>query len=285
MASLNISKRLRKSAYDASDDDISQNGSNSSYLDSEDDRDYQPEVKRQRSISNVSNIQRRPTRVPDPKVKNRNALLARENRQRKKEMMGNMEQQVEELTMKDKENQKKIKLLKENNFKKDEEIRYLRCVLSNQPGISQLLKKFGNVNQSIKPSTQGSTYTSSAGSETASVTSEHNGKCNKNTNIFEDPFLNDVTLADFNEDDVLNGIFNNPFEGVEEIKVVDDFLPSVLTPPGSTRSNNDHDYIATSKTSKMSTPGICFHINDGQFSLEFCAQCHKNAISSWTESY
>jgi hypothetical protein len=269
MASFKISKRLRKSPHSLpSDDEISQNGTNSSYVDSDDDCEYQPELKRHSTFSIVSNnstnIQRKPTRVPDPKVKNRNALLARENRQRKKEQMEVMEKEIAELTRDKKQLQKMMKSYKENETKMAAEIRYLRAALNNQPGIVKLLKKFDideNNTSVIKPSTQGSTDVSS-GSETASVTSE-------------------TATNDFCLDDVFDGMYNNPFEE----KIIDDFQPSILTPPGSMRAS-DHDYTATTKTSKksLSTPGICFHINDGRYSLEFCAQCHNNAINSWTKS-
>lgn len=289
MASLKISKRLRKSSYPVpSDDEISQTGTNSSsYVDSDDDCEYQPEMKRQTFSVVGTNIQRKPTRVPDPKVKNRNALLARENRQRKKEQVEVMEKQIADLTSDNKQLQKMMKSYKENETKMADEIRYLRCVLNNRHGIAKMLKKFGNVDESntsvITPSTQGSTYASS-GSETASVTSENNGNYNNNDyNHSAEHLLKDVNLADFCLDDVFDGIYNNPLEE----KVIDDFQPNILTPPGSMRSS-DHDYIATTttKTSKSlsSTPGICFHINDGQYSLEFCAQCHNNAINSWSKS-
>lgn len=95
---------------------------------------------RNRSSSHDRNIERLPTRRPNPKISNRNALMARENRRKKKEFMENLQKNVEDTQ---KENRKLKKLLHErtDKIKKlTQESLYLRSILANKTEILSLLK-------------------------------------------------------------------------------------------------------------------------------------------------
>lgn len=85
-------------------------------------------------------IQRMPTRRPNPKVSNRNALMARENRRKKKELLENLQKSVDDTQT---ENQKLKKLLRVRNTtisKLTQESLYLRSILANKTEIMSLLK-------------------------------------------------------------------------------------------------------------------------------------------------
>lgn len=85
-------------------------------------------------------LQRNPTRRPNPKISNRNALLARENRRRKKEHVESLEREVDEL----KESNGKIRKALRKKSKLVEQLtrerNYLKSVIANRTGIMAVLK-------------------------------------------------------------------------------------------------------------------------------------------------
>lgn len=85
-------------------------------------------------------VQRNPTRRPNPKISNRNALLARENRRRKKEHVESLEKEVDEL----KECNGKIRKALRKKSKLVEQLtrerNYLKSVIANRTGIMAILK-------------------------------------------------------------------------------------------------------------------------------------------------
>ncbi|XP_059622010.1 uncharacterized protein LOC132265392 isoform X2 [Phlebotomus argentipes] len=164
-------ERRRGGSFAKSDDSLDNTSENESNYDSQqdtesnDDEEYTPSVRTRRtcakrlaSSSEKENgvrmcrespgragkvggkINRMPTRRPDPNVFNRNALMARENRRKKKELMEQLEREVFELREKSKKLHKSlfkqsatIKSLKQEN-------KYLQSVIGNQTEIVKLLK-------------------------------------------------------------------------------------------------------------------------------------------------
>lgn len=90
--------------------------------------------------SDDGKVQRNPTRRPNPKISNRNALLARENRRRKKEHVESLEKEVDEL----KECNGKIRKALRKKSKLVEQLtrerNYLKSVIANRTGIMAILK-------------------------------------------------------------------------------------------------------------------------------------------------
>lgn len=87
-----------------------------------------------------NNIQRKPTRRPDPQIFNRNALMARENRMKKKQHLETLEHDVDSLKQ---ENQSLRKLLKQRStmvYKLRDERLYLKSIIANKTSIMSLLK-------------------------------------------------------------------------------------------------------------------------------------------------
>lgn len=160
-----IMKKTQNIEY-ITEEDESSNGStfnNDEYYDTDDDfqsistrtsckrlRNNNNNKKNQNGVSadefhNNSNnknlrIERLPTRRPDPKVFNRNALLARENRRKKKEEMEKMEAKFNVIKS---ENKHMKDLMKQQGIiikKLTSEKIYLRSVISNRTEILSLLK-------------------------------------------------------------------------------------------------------------------------------------------------
>lgn len=296
MAKVNVSKRLRKSTIQQfSDDEISQNDSQSSYdnYDSDVDGEFHPPTKRSRassvfsSVSKASQattmIQRRPTRVPDPSVTNRNAKLARENRQRKKEEREEMIRMIEGLKEENARFKRDNGKLKKNEAKLMRTIQNLESIIKGQPAIANFANLLREINiGDLTPSTVQSS-SGYATSETASVTSDaENGKPSSDSSIGKlvDDLINE-TLNDPTLD--LNDFAFFEEEGlIMKSPLIDDFQPTVLTPPGSTHSP-DHTYTTVSGKKIPSTPGSCYHVN-GQAPLGECTECNNKASSQtcWT---
>ncbi|XP_055524089.1 uncharacterized protein LOC129717874 isoform X2 [Wyeomyia smithii] len=84
-------------------------------------------------------IQRNPTRRPNPKISNRNALLARENRRRKKEHVENLEKELDELRQVNKDIRKEMKRKSKQVDQLTRERNYLKKVIANKSGIMKVL--------------------------------------------------------------------------------------------------------------------------------------------------
>lgn len=94
----------------------------------------------ERHESRHGSIKRMPTRKPDPKISNRNAIMARENRRRKKEHMEVLEKTVEEVQSENKKLRKMLQVRNSKITKLTQEGLYLRSILANKTEIMSLLK-------------------------------------------------------------------------------------------------------------------------------------------------
>lgn len=141
--------------HDEDDDFLSDDENSMQQIDTDDDGgDYEPQPQYQKSgqrlqslsssddlFHNVTaKIQRMPTRRPNPKISNRNALMARENRRKKKEHLEGLQTKVNDAQT---ENKKLKKMLRHRNTtiaKLTQESLYLRSILANKTEIMSLLK-------------------------------------------------------------------------------------------------------------------------------------------------
>lgn len=87
-----------------------------------------------------SAIKRMPTRKPDPKVSNRNAIMARENRRKKKEHMEVLQKTVEDTQIENRKLKKMLSIRNNTISKLTQESLYLRSVLANKTEIMSLLR-------------------------------------------------------------------------------------------------------------------------------------------------
>lgn len=295
---MNFSKKV--SHYEGSDDEYSYN-SNGSFvsgeMDSDDDTEFQPSTKRTRTITNVSmaaeknSIKRKPTRVPNLKIQNRNALLARENRKRKKEMMDSLEKTVDDLQSQNKKLHKMMKFKDARTLKLEQEVRYLKSVIANKTEIVSVLKslpKFTGSCPEIKKEAKEFKSTGS-GSDTATCeTFDDNGSV-----ILEDLFMPTITddfiFPDLDVATEWDEILRNPFSSTTDFSDIPKLEEINLLSPASSPTSEistEHNYFEKSSlmSSDMGGAGVCVHINSGRVSLEFCSTCHYNATNSWIAS-
>lgn len=110
-----------------------------------DEDDYEPTAKRARSggvapASNVQKVERNPTRRPNPKVVNRNAVMARENRLKKKQHVENLEREIARLKEQRDRDQKALRKAGKQVQKLTRERDHLKAVIANKSGIMAVLR-------------------------------------------------------------------------------------------------------------------------------------------------
>lgn len=112
----------------------------------ESDNDYEPSAKKARSggvapgAPNAQKIERNPTRRPNPKVVNRNAVMARENRLRKKQHVENLEQEIARLKEQRDRDQMALRKAGKQVRKLTRERDHLKAVIANKSGIMAVLR-------------------------------------------------------------------------------------------------------------------------------------------------
>lgn len=125
------------------DDDESRTGNNKSKrLKSYNNNNDERFRNRTKSTANESksSIRRMPTRKPDPKISNRNAIMARENRRKKKEHMEVLQKTVDDTQNENKKLRKMLSIRNNTIHKLTQESLYLRSILANKTEIMSLLR-------------------------------------------------------------------------------------------------------------------------------------------------
>lgn len=149
-------------------------------------------------------MNRMPTRKPDPKISNRNAIMARENRRKKKEQMEILEASVEKTQL---ENRKLKKMLRDQSdqiSKLTHESLYLRSILANKTEILSLLKCIqGNRTPITSSALNFVTYNDYKRNETASQSFDMHS-CGDSTTSGKSPAYSSITSHI--DDDKENGI-------------------------------------------------------------------------------
>lgn len=177
-------------------------------------------VAEERVLSSKS-IERMPTRRPNPKICNRNAVMARENRRKKKEYLENLQRDVDEFQSENKKLRKLLTIRNNMITKLTNESMYLKSVLANKTEIMALLKSIQGsrvpitsstmsfvtdpqpLEGQIKRETTNSYATSSSGCSPASSFSpspsyiiDHDDEKENGTDwIFGDPLLSSASLS------------------------------------------------------------------------------------------
>lgn len=151
------------------------------------------------------------------KCMSKNAIAARENRQKKKNFYKDLEKNNEVLSKDNASLKQQVTGLSRNNLELQDEVNYLRGCLANAPEISKLIRR-----------------------------------------VQETPGIKNISTS----------------LGTRKSKVQDENAGSslqsaALSRARATRFGGKHD--------ATSSPGICFHVNNGNASLEFCKACNKAA--------
>lgn len=270
-----------------------------------------------------NDIARKPTRRPDPKVSNRNALMARENRKRKKEMFEKLEQRFNDIQTENR-NLKRLSKRQGTTIKKlHNETLYLRSVISNRTQIAQLLKSIGSSNIPITSKLASSKSATAAISEfkyspatpdSLRGSSENNYGIGNNqrdpllsqSSIFIDT-LNTFPITDglikmeaagsspgYSSEDTLDAVSSfdegwenllNYNESISDIPIFDE-EHDFKGKSSCIDIVSEHNYHTNiNENFKRVEPGVCLHVTSGRVSLEFCASCHNSAQQTEIEEY
>lgn len=264
---MNAGKKLRSSSFKLQEDETYYTGSNISYSDDE-DSEYQSDaknIKSNRRVGSGQKIERRPTRVPNLKIQNRNALMARENRKRKKELMENLEKDVDVLHDKNKRLHKIIKTQDSQMKKLNKEINYLKSVLKNHTEIVQILKSLSHAARNTNKEM-----------DSVLINSPKSSSDTLSCNSSDDDLEAENIVTDWND------ILKNPLNSVTDFSDLSSMdQTSGSSPFSEISTEHNYSHYETNPFEELSTPGICLHINTGRVSLEYCSVCHHNASNSW----
>lgn len=271
--------------------------------------EYQPSVsspmdKRTRSESSTMSssnvVKRRPTR--QPKCFSKNAMMARENRLKKKLYIESLEKEVAALKA---ENKKIASLVENQSFLISElrkEIRYLKSILANSADISRLIR-------CIHESTGMSVSTSLDDSLTlkqSPVSKQSNSSSNGKTppNLWDENSVSspesqgqvpEENIDMLLDDDVLRHPENLLNESSDILPLTDNDYDFALPFPMQEEREQqlqqqqvdvkDHSYSIKKEGGEEETDdvGVCLHVSNHRVSLEFCPTCSENATKNWNK--
>ncbi|CAH0553363.1 unnamed protein product [Brassicogethes aeneus] len=243
------------------------------------DGDYNPNNS-QKENSDHGNTSRKPTR--QPKVFSRNALMARENRLKKKMYVMTLENDLS----KAKGENKKLSTIVDNqsfliaDLKK--QVKHLKSVLANSSDLSNLIK---NIHQSTgmsvsssldknlkntcvsKPKQPIARKTAHPWEESKQYPSFPTPESiNENSPLADCGFSNDFSMDLLNCDIPL------------DLNLLDDIDPltKLYDEPFS-----EHNYTQKKNLTEEDDIGVCLHVSKHRVSLEFCSSCSENASESW----
>lgn len=244
-------------------------------------------------------VKRQPTRRPDPKVTNRNALMARENRRKQKERMEHLEMENQALSDKNIDLQRALKAKDKLIHELRKEQMYLKSVITNKTPIIRILN---TIKESQLPMTSSlNNFMATRGEKSPATESTSSGYASPNLNLQKhgtvddwlvdltaSPIDQNLTFTDYEMDtnrlatDLWNdlGVTNDilsdlqPKQEDEDSSHVYDLADQELVLPSA---GGDHSY------SEVVDPGLCVHISNQRVSVEFCGSCHANAADGWLE--
>lgn len=237
--------------------------------DSDSDDCYEPAQKKSRNGGGVApasgtmqkGVERNPTRRPNPKVVNRNAVMARENRLRKKQHVENLEQEIRRLREERDRDQKALRKAGKEVKRLTRERDHLKAVIANKSGIMAVLKAVQQ--QSGLPMT--------------SSVKKYASSCDEGFGSSPNP------TADDNDDDLGLGAGTNEdlFGG---LLPADELLSSMIDSDQQVITTEHNYFEHSNHTSLESGSGVCVHIvPGGRVSVEFCDGCALSAHRAWLE--
>lgn len=172
----------------------------------------------------------------------KNAILARENRQKKKNYIANLEGSVKFLSAENNQLKKKMAQANDELSYMRQNIRYLQSVIKNDSALSRLLQNIPNTPEIRFVSPFFS-------SQSADVSTEEESVSKKRRCVDRSSSTNGVTSRQT----------INPKQVLEI---------------------NDHDYGSAADVKRKvnaTSAGVCLHVNNNAVSIELCDQCNKQA--------
>lgn len=258
--------------------------------------------------------QRLPTRRPDPNVYNRNALLARENRRKKKMYLESIEKELQDVRKTNRTLLKALKLQSKVSRRLEQEKKYFQSLFANRSEILSLfsaIKVCGLPCESLKSpfsstssfdfdntySCKADPYTSSSSScsqdpdplsinfDNPSDDIEGANGCNLPTSSGWDDLWNNNVYHNNEVEDLSIPISSQRNEIVRTVNVDHSYV-AVSTPDSIQTPRQQNDFFVSSPRFQPSpdievgtdhvNTGVCFHIAGGNVAMDFCPTCHWN---------
>lgn len=214
----------------------------------------------------------------------KNAIMARENRLKKKLYMTNLETEVNKLKT---ENNKYSKVVENQSLLITDlrkQVRYLKSVIANSSDISKLIR---NIHQSTGMSV------STSLDETLSLNNAYLSKhkqppiARKTAHPWDEPrypsyptpepdFLSSSSPEHFDSDLLFNDIKLDSLLDVGSDLI--DICQEVSDLPPKNHLT-EHNYTSVLEEERDEDVGVCLHVSKHRVSLEFCSTCSENASS------
>ncbi|XP_050303728.1 uncharacterized protein LOC126741380 [Anthonomus grandis grandis] len=259
------------------------------------DMDYSPHAQQQQQ----QKPGRRPTRTP--KCFTKNALMARENRLKKKMYITNLEQQVSSLQ---KDNKKLSHTVSKQQATIDEltnEVKYLKSILANSEGIGRLIRAINaSTGMAVTTSLDKDLKVTSRKSPIAEKLVPESKPYNNNNNNFDisrhpweetrvgSPYVNYPTpesnascygspeFEELNNEGLLLDL-DIPLE-MDNEQLLDMIDEKVLD---ESNFSTEEPVLVKQEPKQDEDVGICLHVSQNKVSLEFCPSCSATAQDSW----
>lgn len=221
---------------------------------------YSSSSKTQNTTQTTATVQRLPTRRPDPNVCNRNALLARENRRKKKEYLETLERELD--TMKhankrlNKTLKKHIKLVKKLQHEKQYYKELVLSKASSTSGVFDLVSVLNENQSQFSPKPSSCSPTDS------------------NRSYDDQPLTFHSDFKDNNDSDYSSPVYDatnwDTFLGLNDDPEDTGFLSMPI--PQNDLVTGEHNYYQSPPP-----PPVCLHSVEGTVALENCLTCEKHS--------
>ena len=216
------------------------------------------------------------------KCTNRNAINARLNRMRKKQYLSDLERKVASLSSENAKINDKLKVKTKRLTEAQQEITYLRSVISNQKGLMSLLNNISN--------TEGVKLNASLVFSNNNLEKSDGPKRNEAVKcagvgckrLMQDTATN---LSDHvSVKKTRNGMYL--VNEKEKRSKLDPTLQKTTDESCSSNPDKDHTQKGFSipldqDPSYETTGGVCLHVSNDQVSIELCSSCASSAKNSW----
>lgn len=224
--------------------------------------------------------------VSQPKLKgdgnSKNAIAARESRQKKKQYIAGLESSIKQLTEKNEELSKRDKEQQQTIKKLQDEILYLKHVLTNESLLSRLLQNINikeiQLSSQLSSSDETNEYSNPSGEPTVPILID---KSSKSAQTGE-PSPKRVRFSTSSV--ATSG--NNPFPtehftdtSRKQMKILEKAKCSSTCFAKVTCSDKIDESIGTDSVSSTSG-GICLHVSGRYVSLELCSACNNSAMQT-----
>ncbi|XP_058974203.1 uncharacterized protein LOC101899891 isoform X2 [Musca domestica] len=210
--------------------------------------------------------ERMPTRRPDPKVYNRNALLARENRRKKKLYLESLEREVQEARLANRNLVKALKRQISLTKKLEQRTKYYQNIIANKAEISSLLSILESQKSTRQSICHDQTSNCSYGEQSTDLEPDNNDMNDCRSSL--DDLLWNINCEASSEATLSSSETSNVFDehsyGITSSSSEAQSSPDFSATYNDFNWNEDIGFLAT-------TTGSCMHLNRGQKHLLGCA--------------